>query len=85
MFGERCVQRHGLVAREHAATEEAVARGVGGELVVAVQISIANALLEAIHDVFRLTEFDDAPDFDARPECEFDTRDDPEEYVPADR
>src|SRR5262245_50651051 len=83
VFGERRIQRHGLITREHAATQETLARGVGGELIVAVQISIANALPEPLHDALGLTEFDDTPDFDARPEFELDACDESEQSVPA--
>jgi len=38
-----------------------------------------------LHDLFRLTQLDDAPDFDAWAKFQFDTRDESEEPVAADR
>src|SRR5712692_1727512 len=85
VLGERRVGWNWLVARKHAPMEEAVAVGVRGELIVAVQIPVANALLEPIDDGRSLAELDDAPHLDAGTESKFDACDDPEQAVPADR
>ena len=49
-----------LVAGEDPAAQEAVARVVGRELEVAVEVAVADPLLEAFDDVGGLAERDDA-------------------------
>src|SRR5688572_10214339 len=85
VIGQRRVRWHRLVAREHAATEKAVASGVGRELVIAVQIPVTNALFESIDDACCFTQLHDAPDFDTRTQPQLDSRDDAEQAVAADR
>ncbi len=85
VLGERCLLGNRLIARKYAASEEALAGGVGRELVVAVQITVPNALLEPIDDVRRLAEFDDATHLDAGTEPELNARDNAEQSVAADR
>ena len=50
----------GPVAGKHPAAQKAVARVVGGELEVAVEVPVANPLLEALADIARVAERDHA-------------------------
>jgi hypothetical protein len=84
MLGQRQIVIDGLVAGKNAAPQKAVTRGVGRELVVTVLVAVADPPLEAVHDIGRLGKHDDAPDLDARPQCEPHARDDAEQAVAAD-
>lgn len=83
--GQRRVAGHGLVAGENAAAEEGVVRGVDRELKVAVQEPVADARLEAVHEVRRVAERHNAADLDPRPEPQRHAGDDAEEPIAADR
>ena len=83
--GERRRGIDGPVAGEHAAAQEAVARVVGGELEVAVEVAVANPLLEALADIGRVAERDDALHLDARAQPQLHARDHAEEAIPANR
>src|SRR6186997_459364 len=85
MLGQRRVRSDRLVTREHTATEKAVAGRIGRKLVVAVEVSVADTLLEPIDDARCFTELHHAPDLDARTQPQFDPGDDPEQSVAADR
>src|SRR5262245_22459082 len=83
--GQRRLEWNRLIARKHAAAQEAVARRVGRELEVAVQVTVPNPLLESLDDVRRLGELDDASDLHARPKLQLNTGNHAEQTVAADR
>src|SRR5215831_8491400 len=85
MLGQRCIRRYRLVTGEDAAPEKALALRCSRKLIVAVQIAVANALLELLGDGRRLSDHDDAPNLDARPKPELDPRDDAKQSVPPNR
>ena len=85
VLGERRRVIDWPIAREDAAAEKAVAAVVGRKLKVAVEVSIADPIVEPLHDVGRLGERDDPLHLDAGPEPELHARDQPEQPVSANR
>ena len=73
-----------LVAREDTAAQEAVPCVVSGKLIVTVQKTAADALVEALDDAAGFAKRDDAPDFRARPHPQVHARDDAEQAVATD-
>src|SRR5207247_130103 len=64
--------------------QEALVIRVCCELVIAIQVAVADALFESIDDRRRLRKLDDAADLYARPQLELDARDQTEQTVSAD-
>jgi hypothetical protein len=83
--GDRRARIDGPVAGEHAVSKEALARGVGRELEVAVEIPVLDPPREAFGDVVDLAHLDDTLDLLAPPEPQPNGRDDAEQPVAADR
>src|SRR5262249_36024176 len=76
--------RHRAIAREHARAQKAVMRGLGGELEIAVQVTLADAALERLDELIHFEQRDDALDLPARNESQRRRRHDAEESIAAD-
>ena len=83
VLGERRRVVDWPIAREDTAAEEAVGRAVGRELVVAVEVTVADPLIEAVDDGAGVGERDDSLHFDAWPKPQLNVRNQPEQPVSA--
>ncbi len=85
VLGERRRVVDWPIAREDAAAKEAVGSAVGRELEVAVEVTVADPLVEAVDDRNGVGERDDPLHFDTGSKPELNVRDQPEQPVSANR
>src|SRR5690242_11065846 len=84
MLRDGSAVRNGLIAGEDATMQEAGPRAVDGELEIAIEITIADALLEAVGNVFEIADLDDPAHFYPAAKAEFDSCDQAEHPIAAD-
>src|ERR1041385_8605091 len=85
MLGDGSAVWHRLIAGEDAAMKEAGARAVDGALEVTVKITVADALLKAIRNIFEVADLHDPAHLYAAAQPELDGGDESEHAVTANR
>src|SRR5690349_10345901 len=81
VLGDGSAVRHRLIAGEDAAMQEAGPRTVDGELEIAIEIAVADALLKAVGNVFEVANLHDPAHLYTAAQAELDGGDESEHAV----